>query len=145
MLVPQVVPAALLVLATHWDAPVEQEVAPFWHGLLGWHEVPAVQATQVALPLQTMLVPQLVPAGWLPFAVHCAVPVEQDNVPVWHGLLLGVHGLPSAQAPQAPLLQTFPLPQSVPLAIGLQVPVEHELHVPQVATLQQIPERQCPC
>jgi hypothetical protein len=57
--------------------------------------------------------------------------------------LLGWQELPSAQAPQAPLLQTLPLPQSVPLETGLQGPVEHELHVPQ-AVLQQIPETQCP-
>jgi hypothetical protein len=35
-------------------------------------------------------------------------------------------------------LQTAPLPQPVPLAIGLQVPVEQELQVPQ-AVWQQIP------
>jgi hypothetical protein len=40
-------------------------------------------------------------------------------------------------------LQTLPVPQLVPLAIGLQVPVEHELHSPQ-ATLQQMPDTQFP-
>ena len=106
------------------------------------HAVPVVQATQPPLALQTFPVPQVVPAGWLPFAVHSGVPVEQDRAPVWQRSL-GWHELPSAQDPQVPLLQTFPLPQSVPLAVGLHVPVVHELHVPQ-AVLQQIPEAQCP-
>jgi hypothetical protein len=77
--------------------------------------------------------------------VQLAVPVEQEILPVWHGLLFGLHELPSAQAPQVPLLQNCPLPllQVLPLSDALQVPVEHELHSPQVVA-QQIPEIQCP-
>ncbi len=58
---------------------------------------------------------------------------------MWHGSgVAGLQAVPSEQAPQSPALQTAPLPQAVPLAIGLQVPVEHELHVPQ-AVWQQTP------
>jgi hypothetical protein len=60
-------------------------------------------------------------------------------------LLLGLQLLPSAHAPQVPLLQNcpLPLPHVLPLSDALQVPVEHELHSPQVVA-QQIPEIQCP-
>ncbi len=34
-LVPQLVPADLAPLATHWEAPVAHEVAPFWQGSVG--------------------------------------------------------------------------------------------------------------
>jgi hypothetical protein len=139
---PQAVPAGWLPLATQTDAPVRQEVAPAWQGLLalGWHATPAVQGTQVPVLLQTMFVPQMVPTGWLPLATHCADPVEQDRVPVWHRLF-GWQGLPFEHAPQEPALHTFPLPQSVPLGTGLQVPVVQALHVPQ-AVLQHVPETQ---
>jgi len=56
---------------------------------------------------------------------------------------VGEHGEPSEQAPHCPLLQTFPAPHVVPLAIGLHVPVVQELQVPQ-AVWQQIPETQWP-
>jgi hypothetical protein len=69
-----------------------------------------------------------------------AVPVEHDTLPVWHGLLFGLHVLPSGQAPHFPLLQNCPLPvpHDLPLSDALHVPVEHELHSPQVVW-QQIP------
>jgi hypothetical protein len=57
--------------------------------------------------------------------------------------LVGWHELPFEHAPHNPLLQTLPLPQSLPLATGLQVPVVQALHVPQVV-LQHVPETQCP-
>ena len=132
MLVPQPVPADLLVAATHWDDPVEQEVVPFWQGLLGWQETPELHVLQVPLPSQTLLVPQFVPAAWLPVPAHTAVPVEQDTLPVWQRLLLGLQALPSGQAPQVPLLQNCPLPQLLPLSAGTHVPVEQELQLPQV-------------
>src|ERR1022692_4067436 len=48
-------------------------------------------------------------------------PVVQDMVPVWQGLV-GVH-TPVAQLAQAPLSQTLPAAQDVPLAEALAVPV----------------------
>jgi hypothetical protein len=77
------------------------------------------------------------------FSTHCGEPVAQDNNPPLQGLLAGTHELPAAQAPQAPFLQTIPLPQSVPLPTGWQIPVEHELQVPQLVWLQ-MPEMQFP-
>lgn len=53
--VPQLVPADLLVLpSTHFMAPVVHDVVPFLQTLgLVVHELPAVHATQMPLPLQT--------------------------------------------------------------------------------------------
>jgi hypothetical protein len=62
--VPQLVPAPMVVaVSTHTCAPVAQLVTPALHvfGLVE-QEAPAVQATQEPEPLQTRLVPQLVPA-----------------------------------------------------------------------------------
>jgi hypothetical protein len=48
------------------EAPVLQEVKPFWQELPpGWHVVPAVHAEQVPL-LQTRFVPQVTPLPLLP-------------------------------------------------------------------------------
>jgi hypothetical protein len=52
--------------------------------------------------------------------------------------VVGLHAVPSGQEPQSPLLQTEPLPQAVPFVMGLQVPVEQALQVPQ-AVWQQTP------
>jgi hypothetical protein len=97
--------------------------------------------------LQTFPVPQTVgvPSAALTGFRQTAVPVEHDIFPVWHGLLLGLQLLPSAHAPQVPLLQNcpLPLPHVLPLSDALHVPVEHELQAPQVVA-QQIPEIQCP-
>jgi hypothetical protein len=113
-LLPQLVPAGWFPLATHWGDPVEQEVAPFWQGLLGWQDVPAVQVLQVPAPLQTMFVPQLVPADLLVLATHWDDPVEQDVVPFWQGLL-GWQDVPAVQAVQFPLpSQTWLVPQLAP-------------------------------
>src|SRR6185295_992702 len=62
MLVPQAVPGDLLPPSTQVCAPVEQELVPFLQEVgLPMHDCPAVHATQPPVPLQTMLVPQLVP------------------------------------------------------------------------------------
>jgi len=52
--VPQLVPAALLLPSMHVIAPVVHDVVPFLQ-LVGLvvHALPAVQATQMPLPLQT--------------------------------------------------------------------------------------------
>jgi len=131
-LVPQTVPAPLLVLATHWDDPVEQDVVPFWQGLLGWQDVPAVQAPQFPLPSQTWLLPQFVPAPLAVVATHWSDPVEQDVVPFWQGLF-GWQDVPVVQAAQFPLpSQTILVPQLVPppllvLATHWDDPVEQEV------------------
>src|SRR4029453_9848614 len=69
MLVPQPTPGDLLVPSTQAMTPVEHDVVPLRHGFeLPVQDIPAVQETHPPAPLQTMLVPQLVPAVFgLPF------------------------------------------------------------------------------
>jgi hypothetical protein len=83
MLVPQLTPGDLLVPSTHTMTPVEQEFIPLRQGFeLPMQDVPAVQEMHAPAPLQTMLVPQLVPAVFaLPFA-HVDMPVEHDAMPL---------------------------------------------------------------
>jgi hypothetical protein len=82
MLVPQAVPSASAVpVSVHAEAPVEHEVIPVWHALLGVHARPAVHAAQ-APALHTMLVPQVVPFGaFEPVSMQLGAPAH-DVVPV---------------------------------------------------------------
>jgi hypothetical protein len=66
------VPAGTLpVPSTQVIAPVTHEVTPFLHGDgLPLHDWAAEHATQVPDPLQTMLLPQLVPAALLVSSMH---------------------------------------------------------------------------
>ena len=82
-LVPQPMPGALLPPSVQVMPPVEQVVVPFRQAFgLPVHDWPAVQATQPPLPLQTMLLPQLVPAVFaLPFT-QVDIPVEHDATPL---------------------------------------------------------------
>jgi hypothetical protein len=50
-----------------------------------------VQATQTPVPLQTMLVPQLIPGDLLPPSVQVMAPVEQVVVPFRQAFGLPVH------------------------------------------------------
>ena len=63
--------------------PVEQFNVPVWHGLLGMHDVPALQVVQLPV-LQTIPVPQLVPLFLLPDSTQTGAPVAHDVVPVLH-------------------------------------------------------------
>jgi hypothetical protein len=61
------------------------------------------------------LVPQLVPLVVLTrLAVHCDVPVVQAVLPVSHPLLIE-QAVPAVHAEHVPLLQTWLVPQLVPL------------------------------
>jgi hypothetical protein len=83
MLVPQLTPGPLLPPSTHVMAPVEHEVVPFRHAPgLPVQDVPAVQPTHDPEPLQTMLVPQPVPALFAVPFTHVDMPVEQDAMPL---------------------------------------------------------------
>jgi len=142
MLVPQPVPAALLLPSTHVIAPVEHEVVPFLHAAFGLvvHEFPAVQATQMPLPLQTWLVPQLAPADLLPPSTQVMTPLEHDVVPALQTLGLPVQELFCTQGPQMPLLHTMFIPQLVPFALfpvslHTGTPVTHEV-VPVLHTFE---------
>jgi hypothetical protein len=135
MLVPQLVPADLLLPSMQVWAPVVQEVVPFLQMLgLVVHDEPAVQATQPPEPLQTWLVPQLVPGDLLPPSTQVRAPVAQEVVPVLQAVGLVVHDEPAVQATQPPEpLQTWLVPQPTPGALfvvaSTQVvaPVAHEV------------------
>lgn len=60
------------------------------------------------------------------------MPVLQLVVPVWHGLLVGLHEAPAVQATHDPLLQTSLVPHVMPLPAGpdethTDVPVAHDV------------------
>jgi hypothetical protein len=114
--VPHVVPlGALLPVSLQTDTPVEHEVVPVWHGLLGVHATPAVHALHEPLS-HTLLAPHVAPlARLVPVSVHVETPVEHDVVPVWHGLA-GAHDSPAVHALHEPLSHTSLVPHEVPLA-----------------------------
>jgi hypothetical protein len=148
-LVPQLVPAALLPPSMQVIAPVEHEVAPFLQlPGLPVQACPAVHETQAPEPLQTMLVPQPVPAGLLPPSTQVIAPVEQEVVPFMQLPGLPVQACPAVHETQAPeLLQTMLVPQLVPDAFGvplaqIAVPVEHD--ATPFAHGFGLPEQLCP-
>ena len=77
-----------------------------------------MHAPQVPLPLQTMLVPQAVPAALAVPSMQVIAPVAQDVVPFRQTPGLPVQALPAVQATQEPApLQTWLGPQLVPAAL----------------------------
>jgi hypothetical protein len=116
MLLPQLEPFGALPVTPHTDAPVEHEVAPTLHcvpaGVQAW---PSAQSTHVPA-LQTLSVPQGVPAvTGTPVSLHVGVP-EQTSVPLLQAFA-GVQLCPSAHATHAPSLQTCPVPHIVPFGM----------------------------
>lgn len=88
LFVPQEVPPGLLPASTQLAKPPEQSVVPSLQ-MPGFveHELPEVHETQLPPELQTLLVPQLVPAGrGLPLT-QVDVPVEHEVTPVQQELL----------------------------------------------------------
>ena|SRR6478735_7101966 len=91
-------------------------------------------------PLQTMFVPQLVPADLLPPSMHICAPVVQDVVPFLQMFELVVHAAPAVHATHVPEpLHTRFMPQVVPAAVlppsmHVIAPVAHEV----VPTLQLV-------
>ena len=70
----------LLVPSTQTGAPVAHEMTPFLHADgLPLHPAPAVHETQLPELLQTMLVPQLVPAALFVSSTHVCTPVEESS------------------------------------------------------------------
>jgi hypothetical protein len=67
-------------------------------------------------PLQTWLVPQLVPFDRLVALTHVETPPMHDVVPCWQRLPLGLQTAPAVHATHAPLLQTWLVPHVVPFA-----------------------------
>jgi hypothetical protein len=99
---------------------VEQENVPVWQGLLLGLQFPPEEQEVQAPFLQTCPLWQTlaVPSATFELNWQTWEPVEQENVPVWQGLLLGLQFPPEEQAVQSPFLQTCPLgqPVAVPLA-----------------------------
>jgi hypothetical protein len=119
-LVPQLMPADLLVPSMHCCVPVAQEVVPFLQALFGLvvHAAPSAQETQVPEPLQTMLVPQAVPAPLFVPSTQVWAPVSQAVDPLRQTLGLPVQEAPTVHATQLPVpLQTMLVPQPRPGAL----------------------------
>ena len=119
MFVPQPVPAALLLPSAQVIVPLEHAVAPFLQTLgFDVHALPAVHAPQTPKPLQTMFVPQVVPAALFAPSTHVCAPVAQEVVPFLQTLGLPVHAAPAVQATQTPApLHTALAPQLLPAAL----------------------------
>jgi hypothetical protein len=100
--------------------------------LLGFvHEPPDTHAMHWP-ELHTWLVPQEVPSDKLAVKEHVGVPVAQEVIPFWQGLFDGLQAVPAVQFTHDPLLQTWLLPQVIPLAAGrafvhTEAPVAHEV------------------
>ena len=77
-------------------------VVPVWHGFVGVHDAPVVQALHVPPP-HTMSVPQVVPSvTFVALSLHSGSPEEQSVVPSWHGFA-GVQAVPCAHGAHAPV------------------------------------------
>jgi len=83
MFVPQEVPLATFPDSAHTAAPVLHVVVPVRQGLPATVQLaPTLQATQVPVALQTLSVPQPVPAATsVPRSVQTGIPVEQVSIP----------------------------------------------------------------
>ncbi len=124
---PHDVPAGRLPDSRHTGAPVEQSIAPVWHGVAGVQLAPALHDTHAPAALQTMPVPHDVPAGRAAPATHTAAPVEHSTAPVRHGsdgeqLMPALH---DTHAPEA--LHTMPAPHDVPAG---RLPVSRHTEAP---------------
>jgi hypothetical protein len=88
------------------------------------HAFPEVQGASCTQAMQPPAkhvwpVPQLVPSRTaVPWSSQTEVPVAQLVSPAWQGLPVGVQATSAAQATQEPALQTWSIPQIVPLATG---------------------------
>jgi hypothetical protein len=121
--VPQTVPFATCAkVSTHVCEPVAQEVSWTVHEFAGVQSTPAVQATHAPLPLQTKLVPQVVPAAFgVAVLSQVCEPVAQEKTPSTHGFGLVAQAPPAVQATHDPALQTWSVPQLVPFGSGVAV------------------------
>ena len=121
---PHDVPAETLPIpSTQAGAPVAHETVPLLHGDgLPLQPLPAVQATHVPVPLQTMLVPHVVPAALLVSSRQVSTPVVHALIPLTQAACGFVEqAMPAVHSVHWPLaLQTMLAPQ--PLPAGLTVP-----------------------
>jgi hypothetical protein len=97
---------------------------------VGVHDPPLLHVTQLP-PLHTRLLPHVVPfEALVPRSVHIGEPEEHDWLPLWQGLLGGVHVVPEVQETQLPALQTRLLPhdvpfETVPVIMHTELPLLH--------------------
>ena len=84
MPVPQTVPFGWSAVSMQTGVPVLQAIVPLRHGLPGTAQsMPWTQAPHVPVALQTMSVPQEVPAPTFAFvSVHDGAAPEQTSIPV---------------------------------------------------------------
>jgi hypothetical protein len=144
------------VPSMHAWAPVVQAVMPFLQidGLVV-QAVPAVHETQVPLPLQTWLLPQVVPAAVLPESRQRGAPIVQSTTPVLHGAPgFMLQALPASHATHCPLpLQTMFEPQAAPaptlspsaqpeVAVPIPQVTTPSLHAPPGLVVQTVPAAQ---
>jgi hypothetical protein len=134
LLFPHDVPFAAFPAVTQTEVPVEQDVIPVLHMLVGWQLTPAVQLLHVPL-LQTLFVPHDVPSATFPVSPQTEVPVVHDVAPVLQRLV-GWQAVPVVHAPQVPLSQTLLLPHDIPSAT---FPVSAQTEVP--VTQEVVPVR----
>jgi hypothetical protein len=166
--VPQVVPAAVLPLSTHFGAPEAQSMTPVLHGEPGLvvQAVPAAHVTHCPLPLHTMFDPQAMPA----VALSPSTQPEADphaTTPSLQGLPgLVVQTVPAAQLVHVPDLQTLsephdkpsgtlasswhcgapvvqataPFLQGLPGFVEQSAPVAHGMHVPAALQTWPVPQ-----
>jgi hypothetical protein len=125
MFVPHAVPSMTFPVAMQTELPVEQDVMPVLHWLLGWQLAPVVQEMH-APPLQTLLFPHDIPSMTFPVSAQAATPLMHDVAPVLQGLV-GWQLTFAVQAPQVPLSQTLLFPHDVPSAT---LPVSAQTEVP---------------
>jgi hypothetical protein len=122
-LVPQLVPSASgVVESVHVALPAAQLWVPAWHGLLGTHAVPALQALHSPLE-QTKLVPHDLPFGALPVSRQTACPVLHEVCPARQGDPAISQAEPPLQSVHAPRWQTLSVPHEVPSSSGVTASV----------------------
>jgi hypothetical protein len=96
--------------------------------------VPVTVRLAVHVPALHVPIEQLEPsAAFPPVSLQTGDPLPHAVVPTWHSFAVGVQVAPSVQALHTPALQTWSVPQTVPLGSGAMTlsthccsPVEHE-------------------
>lgn len=114
---PQAVPSETFSRSVHTGAPVEHSMVAARQGFEAAHASPEAQPTQAPAGLQTLSLPQEVPAGCrAPVVEQAGAPVSQERTPRSHGFS-GAHAAPAVHAMQAPAEHTLDAPQAVPSGI----------------------------
>jgi hypothetical protein len=134
--VPQLVPLPSgTAVSTQVWTPVEQEVSYAVHAPAGVQSAPATHAPHAPEPLHTRSVPQLVPAALgVAESTHIWLPVAQEVTPSMHAPGFVSQASPAVQAPHAPALHTWFVPQLAPSARTVEVSTQSSTPVEQSVT-----------